>query len=163
MSLVIALGSNIGDKEKNLKEAISYLSKAFGNPISTSNIYCSEPFGEIAQDDFLNMCIEFMSPKKSPIETLHQCLEIEEKMGRVRSIKWGPRIIDIDILYFDDKAIQSKELVIPHPHIKERSFVVLPLTELNIFDDLKRKHTYNTKFSTKSFIYQGPCATKLGQ
>ncbi|MAE59130.1 MAG: 2-amino-4-hydroxy-6-hydroxymethyldihydropteridine pyrophosphokinase, partial [Halobacteriovorax sp.] len=57
MSLVIALGSNIGDKEKNLKEAISHLTKAFGKPISTSNIYCSEPYGEISQDDFLNMCI----------------------------------------------------------------------------------------------------------
>ena len=154
MSLVLALGSNLGNKEENLTNAISELSKNFGAPISISNIYCSEPFGKIEQDDFLNICIEFGPSHISPLKTLQKCLEIEERMGRVRKIKWGPRIIDIDILYYDDKTINEENLTIPHPHINDRSFVVLPLSELTIFKELSKRFTYNSQFSTESYVYQ---------
>ncbi len=152
MSLILGLGTNIGDKKKNIDNAIDKLSHHFGEPISISRTYCSEAFGHIKQDDFYNLCIEYKLPSIEPIEVLSICNRIEHELGRVREVKWGPRIIDIDILYYSTQTFRSKELTIPHPLINERSFVVLPLQELDYFETLKRNFSYPEHFSTKSIV-----------
>ncbi len=152
MSLVIALGSNLGDRKNNLDLAIKSLTEYFGLVISKSQIYQTEPYGDIPQDDFYNMCIEFGLPSITPEKTLEICLSIESSLGRAREVKWGPRNIDIDILYFGDTQVNTDDLIIPHPHILERSFVVLPLKDLKCFDSLSKKYNYPDNFSTKSIV-----------
>jgi len=151
MSLVIALGSNIGDKEDNLKTAILKLITEFAEPIQLSHIYTSAPVGGIEQPDFYNMVIEFNTPKLDPIDILNKCLQIEEKMGRKRIIRWGPRIIDIDILFIDDLVYQSKSLEIPHPRIQERSFVMRPLSELPYYASRKNKFDVIDHFEIEAY------------
>lgn len=137
----LSLGTNMGDKKKNLLEAIEKIGKLENTKVtSQSTILETEPFGYIEQDMFLNTCIEIKT-LFTPQELLEKLLSIELEMGRVRTIKWGPRIIDIDILFFDDEIIQDKNLAVPHPWISERMFVLEPLCEIapNLIHPLERK------------------------
>ena len=154
MSLIIALGSNIGEKVANLNRAIELLEKYFGPAVKVSSIYSSAPVGGVEQPDFLNMVIEFKEPGYSPDEMLKKCLATEEAMGRKRIIKWGPRIIDIDILYIGDKKINKNELQVPHPRILERSFVVRPLKELPFYTTLCDKYDFPDEFEVEAYIYE---------
>lgn len=151
MSLVLAIGSNIGNKLENFERALSELSDHFGNPIAISSIYTSEPLGEVEQPDFFNAVLEFQSPSMPPLEVLKTCLSIEEAMGRKRTVHWGPRIIDIDILYIDDKVVREADLTIPHPEISNRSFVVRPLMELPYFAQHKEKLCLPNSFSLEAY------------
>lgn len=146
MSLIIALGTNIGDKNKNLKNAIKFLDNEFGTHIAKSRIYDSQAVGVTDQPSFFNMVIEYNSPSMTPHEALNICLEIENKMGRKRIKKWGPRNIDIDILFMDDYKINDDTLTLPHPFINERSFVVLPLQELPCFEKLSKSFRFAKSF-----------------
>lgn len=137
----LSLGTNMGDKKKNLLEAIEKIGKLENTKVtSQSTILETEPFGYTEQDMFLNACIEIKT-LFTPQELLEKLLSIELEMGRVRTIKWGPRIIDIDILFFDDEIIQDKNLAVPHPWISERMFVLEPLCEIapNLIHPLERK------------------------
>ncbi|WP_427041730.1 2-amino-4-hydroxy-6-hydroxymethyldihydropteridine diphosphokinase [Fusobacterium sp. SB021] len=137
----LSLGTNMGDKKKNLLEAIEKIGKLENTKVtSQSTILETEPFGYTEQDMFLNACIEIKT-LFTPQELLEKLLNIELEMGRVRTIKWGPRIIDIDILFFDDEIIQDKNLAVPHPWISERMFVLEPLYEIapNLIHPLERK------------------------
>ncbi len=137
----LSLGSNIGDKKKNLLEAIEKIDNLENTKVtSKSAILETEPFGYTEQDWFLNACIEIKT-LFTPQELLEKLLSIELEMGRKRIIKWGPRIIDLDILFFDDKIIQDKNLCVPHPWICERMFVLEPLCEIapNLVHPLERK------------------------
>ena len=137
----LSLGTNMGDKKKNLLEAIEKIGKLENTKVtSQSTILETEPFGYTEQDMFLNACIEIKT-LFTPQELLEKLLNIELEMGRVRTIKWGPRIIDIDILFFDDEIIQDKNLAVPHPWISERMFVLEPLCEIapNLIHPLERK------------------------
>lgn len=137
----LSLGTNMGDKKKNLLEAIEKIGKLENTKVtSQSTILETEPFGYTEQDMFLNACIEIKT-LFTPQELLEKLLNIELEMGRVRTIKWGPRIIDIDILFFDDEIIQNKNLAVPHPWISERMFVLEPLCEIapNLIHPLERK------------------------
>ncbi len=154
MALILALGSNIGDRELNLKNAISALNIVFGTPTSLSKIYSSEPFGEIKQEDFLNMCIEYPLPSFTAQESLKHCLTIEKDLGRERKLHWGPRIIDIDIIFYGNEQISEQNLTIPHPHINERSFVVLPLKDLPYYQQISKTFKFSQQFSTESFVYK---------
>lgn len=149
MSLIIATGSNIGDQIANLKLAEEYLKKFFKLK-SISRYYSSKAVGITDQPDFINQVLEFELPTIDCHEALRIVLDIEKKMGRVREIKWGPRIIDIDIIFWNLQNIESEELVIPHPFWKERSFVVRPLTELPFFTSISKIFDIPVTFETEA-------------
>jgi 2-amino-4-hydroxy-6-hydroxymethyldihydropteridine diphosphokinase len=129
--LYLSLGSNMGNKLENLLTAVRALQeRVLEAPVAVSGVYQTEPVGNTAQDDFLNMLIAG-EPKLSPEETLAACLAIERRMGRVRTIHWGPRIIDIDLLLYGRRQIKTETLEIPHPRLKERAFVLVPLREVD--------------------------------
>jgi 2-amino-4-hydroxy-6-hydroxymethyldihydropteridine diphosphokinase len=126
----IALGSNIGNRYDYLAKAIEYLAK---HPkiqlVNTSSIYETDPVGYEEQDLFLNMVVEIQTDW-SALELLGFCLEVELELGRKREIVWGPRTIDLDILLYNQENIQSEKLIIPHPRMLERNFVMIPLSEI---------------------------------
>lgn len=130
MSLIIAIGSNLEDKKKNLFDAKNLIDQNF-ELIAASNIYKSEPVDYLDQDNFLNQVLEYKIPKnKDPLETWEQLRTIEIQLGRKKIIPKGPRNIDIDIIFWGTQEINFKNLIIPHPSWKLRSFVVKPLLEL---------------------------------
>lgn len=137
----LSLGSNMGDKRENLLEAIKRVGELENTEVvKSSTILETEPFGYIEQDNFLNACLE-VKTLLTPQEFLSSILKIELDMGRVREIKWGPRVIDIDILFYDDEIIQEDNLAVPHPWICEREFVLEPLSEIapNYIHPLEKK------------------------
>ncbi|EQC43200.1 2-amino-4-hydroxy-6-hydroxymethyldihydropteridine diphosphokinase [Bacteriovorax sp. Seq25_V] len=148
--LVLGLGSNQGNSREILKDAISSLDKKFGPYSEISKLFQSESFGHIPQPDYLNLCVVYEVNNKSPHDCLQLCQQTELSLGRVRLEKWGPRTIDIDILFFDDIVLEDTDLILPHPHINDRSFVVEPLSQLSIFSNLKLFYHFNDTFTTKS-------------
>lgn len=139
--IYLSLGSNMGDKRKNLLEAIKRIDSLENTEVvKTSTILETEPFGYKEQDNFLNACLEVKTLMTAQ-EFLDTILKIELDMGRVREIKWGPRIIDIDILFYDKEIIEEDNLAVPHPWICEREFVLEPLAEIapNYIHPLEKK------------------------
>ncbi len=126
--IILSLGSNIGDKKSNLEAAINQINK-FSAIKKISSIYESEPILLKDQDNFYNLVLE-IDYKKSVIELLQSTKDVERRMGRKKTVKYGPRIIDIDIVFFNNKIVNSKDLVIPHYDWSNRVFVVKPLSEL---------------------------------
>ncbi|WHY00834.1 2-amino-4-hydroxy-6-hydroxymethyldihydropteridine diphosphokinase [Neobacillus sp. DY30] len=126
----IALGSNIGNRYDYLSEAIEHLAK---HPkiklVNTSSVYETDPVGYEEQDLFLNMVAEIQTDM-SAFELLDFCLKVELELGRKREIVWGPRTIDLDILLYNQENIKSEKLIIPHPRMLERNFVMIPLSEI---------------------------------
>lgn len=129
-NVFLALGSNIGDREYYIKEALSSI-KALKNTCITdySNIYETEPVGNRNQEKFLNMVIR-IETEFSPEELLMQLQEIERLLKRTREIHWGPRTIDIDILLYGHLQVELPQLIIPHPRMLERAFVLMPLRDV---------------------------------
>ena len=127
-TIYILLGSNLGDPFKNLSRAIEQI-KTFGPIIGSSSVYQTKAWGDIVQDDFLNQVVKFESDD-DPQMLLNKFKAIEVALGRTSTVKWGPRIMDIDILFVGNKIIESDRLTIPHPHIRERRFVLEPLFEI---------------------------------
>ena len=126
----ISLGSNMGDREGYLHFALGELKNARGCRVSrTSKFINTTPYGDIEQDDFLNACLE-LETLLSPFELLELLGEIEEKAGRTRERRWGPRTLDLDIIFFDDMVISEDRLRIPHKDAHKRDFVLIPLTEI---------------------------------
>lgn len=137
----LSLGSNIGNKRKNLLEAIRKIGELENTEVvKSSTILETEPFGYLEQDNFLNACLEVKTLMTAQ-EFLKEILQIELDIGRVREIKWGPRIIDIDILFYDKEIIEEDNLAVPHPWICEREFVLDPLSEIapNYIHPLEKK------------------------
>jgi 2-amino-4-hydroxy-6-hydroxymethyldihydropteridine diphosphokinase len=127
----IGIGSNLGDKVKNCRDAIHQLHTTPGIEVSkTSSLYFTEPVGYENQDWFIN-CVVEVKTFLPPQEVFLRCKEIEKKMGRAYLIKWGPRIIDLDLLFYNHLILKEPDLEIPHPRLHERGFVVIPLAELN--------------------------------
>lgn len=131
MSIVfIALGSNLGDRLANLKSARQALTE---HPqitvMDSSQLYETEPYGNVEQDDFLNAAVK-IETDLSPEDLLTCIHQIEAALGRKRLIHWGPRTIDLDILLFDDLQIQTEKLTIPHAELTKRSFVLVPLRDI---------------------------------
>lgn len=150
----LGLGSNIGDKHHNLSLAISELTQTPGiTLLNTSSFYKSAPWGYEDQDWFLNGVVE-ISTTLSPHELLHAVKDIESRMGRKPAPQWGPRLIDIDILLYNQEIIQTPELTIPHPFVTERLFVLIPLLELD--PDLRHPQTnVPLKYSLQKLDQQG--------
>lgn len=128
-SYYLHLGSNKGDRNDFLQKALQLISEKIGTINLKSNIYETEPWGMKEQENFLNMAIEVKSTK-SPEDVIQSIKSIESSLGSSKSVKWGPRNIDIDVLYCDDLIIESSEITIPHPHIQDRNFVLIPLLEI---------------------------------
>lgn len=124
----IGLGSNIGDKRANCMMAVELL-RCAGNVTKVSSFYLTEPVGYADQPDFINAAIEMNTPL-SPSGLLSVCKGIEAVMGRGAGIRWGPRVIDIDILLYGDIVINTPELIVPHPMMAGRRFVLAPLAEI---------------------------------
>lgn len=125
---IILLGTNLGQKKRNLLEAINSLS-AYNELYAFSKVYETMAWGLTDQDSFLNQVL-VLKTNLQPIDLLHFCQNIENKMGRVRKQKWGERIIDIDILYYNQQIIDIEKLQIPHPFLHERRFTLVPLVEI---------------------------------
>ena len=127
---IVALGSNLGDKAANIGRAIALLcEKSDVRLIRRSRNYATEPWGKTDQDWFVNACIA-VATSLSPRDLLLRCQDGEREMGRVHTEKWGPRIIDLDLLVYSDKSIDEPDLVLPHPYIAERAFVLAPLMDI---------------------------------
>lgn len=152
VNVYIALGSNLGNKSENLELAIGQLMDKC-ELINESSWYETEPVGFEEQDHFLN-CVVKIETNLSVTQLLAFCKQIEISLGRVNMIKNGPRIIDLDILFYDDLIVDSEELKIPHPQMHKRRFVLEPLVEIDpnfihpilkkpikdLLDDLKDDH-----------------------
>jgi 2-amino-4-hydroxy-6-hydroxymethyldihydropteridine diphosphokinase len=125
----IGLGSNLGDRLATLREAVLMLADTGGvDVVRTSRVYETTAIGP-AQPDYLNAVAQLWT-WLSARELLDVCLGIEEKLGRVRDERWGPRTIDLDLLNYGSEVIQDPDLVVPHPRMHERAFVLVPLLEL---------------------------------
>jgi 2-amino-4-hydroxy-6-hydroxymethyldihydropteridine diphosphokinase len=126
----ISLGSNMGDRYQYLRQAIDLLSSDSKiELVNASSVYETDPVGYEEQDLFLNMVIELRTDLLSE-ELLAVCNRIEQRLGRKREIKWGPRTIDLDILLYNQENIETEKLVVPHPRMRERAFVMVPLLEI---------------------------------
>jgi 2-amino-4-hydroxy-6-hydroxymethyldihydropteridine diphosphokinase len=127
---IVALGSNLGDKAANIDRAIGLLTEDGDvRLLARSRDYATEPWGKTDQDWFVNAAIA-VATDLAPRELLIRCKEIERRMGRAATEKWGPRIIDLDLLAYRDTALNDADLVLPHPHIGARAFVLAPLMDI---------------------------------
>ncbi|KXK36463.1 MAG: 2-amino-4-hydroxy-6-hydroxymethyldihydropteridine diphosphokinase [Saprospiraceae bacterium] len=135
------LGSNVGNRKENLTKAIDVIHKEIGTVIARSSVYETEPWGLKDQPDFYNMAIEVHSAM-DPEKVFVKVKEIEQLLERENNIKWGPRSIDVDILYCDQIVMKKDHLQIPHPQIYNRNFVLIPLMEIaGDYTDPVKKHT----------------------
>ncbi len=125
----LLLGTNLGNRTENLSKATAAIRMFLGRVEQQSHIYETEPWGKPHQPTFYNQAVQITTPC-SPLETLHLIKQVEFLLGRDSKEKWAPRVIDIDILFYDSLAIESPVLTIPHKHIPERKFTLEPLKEI---------------------------------
>lgn len=161
VNVYLGLGSNLGDRRQNLKKALEYLSQRL-RITNKSSVYQTEPIGNTHQPEFINMVLEAKTMLK-PNDLLLLIKGIERKMGRQPGGHNAPRIIDIDILLYGDEKLVSPSLTVPHPHLTQRAFVLVPLNE--IAPELKLPHSSKTisrlltevKKEGQNVIKQGDC------
>ena len=125
----VGLGSNLGDREGHLRKAVEALAAHGLPPVAVSAVYESEPLGP-PQPDYLNAAAE-VSTSLSARELLEALKRVEEEVGRTPTERWGPREIDLDLLLFDDETLEEPGLTVPHPELTKRSFVLVPLLEID--------------------------------
>ncbi|OLN24274.1 2-amino-4-hydroxy-6-hydroxymethyldihydropteridine diphosphokinase [Domibacillus antri] len=132
----LSLGTNMGNREVLLEEAVQALVKnAHIEVKAVSSIYETDPVGFTDQPPFLNIVLKAKTAL-FPQELLSVCMEIENVLGRKRTVRWGPRTIDLDILLYNHDNIKSDSLIIPHPRMNERAFVLIPLAEIDAMIEL---------------------------
>ena len=134
--VVLALGSNLGNRRENLVRALAELER-FSFVLSRSYIYSTPPAGYDDQGDFLNAAVA-IETEDAPLELLAHCKHLEAKLGRTKTFRNGPREIDIDIIFYENERMKTEEIEIPHPRWREREFVVSPLLDLlanGVFED----------------------------
>ena len=127
--IYLQTGTNLGDRFSNLEVANHMIEERIGRIVNSSSIYETDAWGITDQPLFLNQVLQ-IETSLSPNELMNTILDIESEMGRVRFKKWAERLIDIDILFYDDFMIETEHLTIPHPRIHERNFVLVPLAEI---------------------------------
>lgn len=151
MSLIISLGSNLGDRVQHLNSALEVL-KSKLDFVSKSSIYESEAVDYLNQPSFLNQVIEFKAPVMTPQELIRWTLKVEKDLGRVRKIDKGPRTVDIDILFWGKIISEDPDIIIPHPRWLDREFIKKPLSELPYYSELKKEFGdfANDEFKTVS-------------
>lgn len=128
-TVYLALGSNLGDRLENLRSALKVLPPAV-RVAACSQVYSTPPWGYTDQPEYLNQVVQAQT-RLSPHDLLSYLKEIESHLGRQPSFRYGPRLIDLDILLYDDLVLDTPELQIPHPRLAQRAFVLIPLTDLN--------------------------------
>jgi len=135
----LSLGTNLGNRAANLKQAVSLLPPQM-TVKAKSKIYETPPWGYTDQDDFLNQVVR-VSTYLDPKPLLRHIKRLEVAMGRKATFHYGPRLIDIDILFYDDLVMETPPLVIPHPHLHERGFVLLPMMDIapDLFHPVRKK------------------------
>ncbi len=126
----LLLGSNLGNSKMQLTKAVKYIEKKIGRVTRLSGLYATAAWGNTSQPDFLNQVI-VVETGLTGLQTMEAILHIEKMMGRIRTAKNAPRIIDIDILFFNREIIEDSHLSVPHPQIQNRRFVLVPLNELS--------------------------------
>ncbi len=129
-NIYLGIGTNLGNRKKSILKSLYLLNKHKIRVIKKSSIYVSPPWGYINQKAFYNAVVLIKTNKK-PKELLKICQQIEKKMGKRKRFKWGPRIIDIDILTYKNKTKHTKILTIPHKYITQRMFTLVPLAEID--------------------------------
>lgn len=137
------MGSNLGNREQYLSDALALLEEKVGTITNKTTVHTTEAWGNTNQPDFLNMALEIESALK-PLEVLTQTQAIEAQLGRQRIEKWGARTLDIDILYCEDLILNDERLIIPHPYLHQRKFTLDLLVELDadfIHPVLKKNHS----------------------
>ena len=128
-TVYLLLGSNLGERDDNMKKALKLVERDCGKVIKQSHNYETEAWGLKEQNRFLN-CAVLIETALTPMLLLNALKHIEFECGRTETVKWGPRIIDIDILFYDEEIIREPGLVIPHPLLQERRFTLVPLNEI---------------------------------
>jgi 2-amino-4-hydroxy-6-hydroxymethyldihydropteridine diphosphokinase len=123
----LSLGSNIGDRGRHLYDALETVRG--GDAMKISNVYATEPVGGVVQDDFWNIVVE-LETSATPRELLERARRAETQAERVRDVRWGPRTLDVDVLLVGDQTSDDPEILVPHPRMWERRFVLAPLREL---------------------------------
>ncbi|MDN7247550.1 2-amino-4-hydroxy-6-hydroxymethyldihydropteridine diphosphokinase [Planococcus shenhongbingii] len=127
----LSLGSNMGNRLEMLKQAVRILAEHTSiEVVAISSLYETEPVGFTKQDPFLNMVVRIRTTLAA-LELLDVCQEIELELHRERLVRWGPRTIDLDILLYNQDAMETERLIVPHPRMHERAFVLIPLLEVN--------------------------------
>ena len=140
----LGLGSNLGDRLSNLQQAVELLAAQAGlRVVRSSRVYESDPVGGPSQPEYLNAVIE-VDTDRSPQELLDACRAVEDALGRVRAERWGPRTIDVDVLTYEDETIDEPDLTVPHPRMHERTFVLVPLAELDADPPLPGGRRFST-------------------
>lgn len=127
--IFLLLGSNQGERLRNLNDAVSRIERDAGKIVERSAVYETAAWGMERQPDFYNQVLKMESVFSAEV-LLRKLMDIEQKMGRVRIEKWGPRLIDIDILFYGDEVIDTPSLCVPHPGIPQRRFTLMPLAEI---------------------------------
>jgi 2-amino-4-hydroxy-6-hydroxymethyldihydropteridine diphosphokinase len=127
----VGLGSNLGEREAQIRLALDELAKVPGTRVTRAScLYDSEPVGEVEQPNFLNAVAQ-IDTELTARQLLWNLLLIERRLGRVRSARWGPRTIDLDLLLFGELVVEEPDLQVPHPELTHRSFVLVPLVEVD--------------------------------
>jgi len=139
----LSIGTNIGERYENLQQAVALLrEKENVEVVRVSSVYETAAVGYTDQADFLNIAVHLKTDASST-EMLKICQSIEQELGRVREFRWGPRIIDLDILLYNQETIETESLLVPHPRMYERAFVLVPLVEITpapFGDQLQQAH-----------------------
>ncbi|MEP7383668.1 MAG: 2-amino-4-hydroxy-6-hydroxymethyldihydropteridine diphosphokinase [Gemmatimonadota bacterium] len=125
----LGLGGNVGDVRASIRHALAALESVEVHVVARSADYRTPPWGKTDQPPFINACA-IVCTTCTPPELLARCHEVEHRLGRVRHIRWGPRVIDIDLLVYEGQEIESEQLALPHPQMLQRSFVLVPLAEI---------------------------------
>ena len=128
-SVFLLLGANLGEREVTLAKATQLIAERISPITAQSHLYQTAPWGVIDQPAFLNQVIR-LETEFTPDEVLAQTLEIEKQLGRERRLRWGARVIDIDMLYYEDVILETKNLHLPHPRLHQRRFTLVPLAEI---------------------------------
>ncbi len=150
MSLILATGTNLGDKVSHLNEVKNLLSQKL-ELIAFSEIFESKAVDYLDQPNFFNQVLEFKIPNQNPSELMTCLLDIETSMGRVRDISKGPRTVDIDIIFWGREEFNNALVTIPHPRWAQRSFVVRPMQQLPFFQTIKKCFKIPTQFDVEAY------------
>ena len=158
----IGAGANLGEPVRQIRQALDELEKSPGVKfLGVSSLYRTQPMGPIAQPPFVNAVFS-LEYGMSPQDLLALLLSVEEKMGRIRRERWGPRVIDLDLLFFDEAIISEQGLEVPHPRLHERRFVLTPLVEIapDVVHPILKKSAFDLLAALPA---EGPWVEKLQQ
>ncbi|MDR1943569.1 MAG: 2-amino-4-hydroxy-6-hydroxymethyldihydropteridine diphosphokinase [Synergistaceae bacterium] len=127
--VALSLGANVGDRLEYLRRAVNAMSERTGDIAARSSVYETAPWGRVSQPRFLNACVILVT-EMAPLEFLDESKKIEKEIGRLERARWGPREIDIDMIFYESLIFEDKRLKIPHPLMSMRGFVLMPLAEI---------------------------------